>query len=152
MTFEQTIELPAAPDEVWAFVMDVPAVATCLPGADAVEPLGEDRYAVTVKVKVGPIALALKSEVAILAADVATRTASLRLDAADKRLGGAVRATMTMKLEAGGAGTIMHVTTDATVMGRIGDFGQPMIRKKADQMLIETGASMAAALQARATV
>jgi hypothetical protein len=31
-------------------------------------------------------------------------------------------------------------------MGRIGDFGQPVIRKKADQMLQEVGANMRAAL------
>lgn len=146
MTFEQTIDLPETPERVWAFVMDVPRVAKCLPGTDAVTPLGDDRFAVTVKVKVGPIGLTLQSEIAIVSADASTQTASLRMEAADKRVGGAVKATMTMRLEAAGTGTLMHVSTDATVMGRIGDFGQPMIRKKADQMLIETGEAMRAAL------
>ena len=151
MTFAQTIELPASPETVWDFVMDVPAVAACLPGAEGLSALGGDRYALTVKVRVGPIALALRSEIAIVQADAATRTAALRMDAADKRVGGAVKATMTMRLEPQGGGTLMHVTTDATVMGRIGDFGQPVIRKKADQMLVETGNAMRAALAGRAT-
>lgn len=149
MTFEQTIDLPASPETVWAFVMDVPAIAQCLPGAEGLEALGDDRYALTVKVRVGPIALALRSEVSIVSADAQTRIASLRLDAADKRVGGAVKATMTMVLAPSGTGTQMHVKTDATVMGRIGDFGQPMIRKKADQMLIDTGDAMRAALATR---
>lgn len=146
MTFEQTIRLPAEPARVWSFVTDVPAVARCIPGVEDVQPLGDDRYALTVKVKVGPIGLTLRSEIAIVARDDAARTASLRLDAADKRVGGAVKATMTMRLAAEGAETAMHVVTDAQVMGRIGDFGQPMIRKKADQMLAETGDNMRAAL------
>ena len=146
MTFEQTIELPAAPDAVWAFVMDVPSVAACMPGTQGVTPLGDDRYAATVKVKVGPIGLTLQSEIVIVSADPATRTAALRMEAADKRVGGAVKATITMQLEPADAGTRMRITTDATIMGRIGDFGQPMIRKKADQMLSETGAAMRAAL------
>ncbi len=150
MTFEQTVELPATPAEVWAFVMDVPQVAKCLPGTDAVQSLGDDKYAVNVKVKVGPIGLTLKSEIAIVTADAETRVASLRLDANDKRVGGAVKATMTMRLEEAGTGTKMHVATDATIMGRMGDFGQPMIRKKADQMLVETANAMRVALAARA--
>lgn len=149
MTFEQTIALPAPPERVWDFVMDVPAVARCLPGAESVEPLGDDRYALLVRVRVGPIALALRSEIAIVAADPAAHTAALRMDAADKRVGGAVTATMTMRLEPADGGTRMAVTTDATVMGRIGDFGQPMIRKKADQMLVETGNAMREALAVR---
>jgi carbon monoxide dehydrogenase subunit G len=53
---------------------------------------------------------------------------------------------MTMQLNPGPEGTSMEVKTDAQVMGRIGDFGQPVIRKKADQMLQEVGANMRAAL------
>jgi carbon monoxide dehydrogenase subunit G len=149
MTFEQTIAIPAPPAAVWDFVMDVPEVAKCLPGAGNVESLGDDRYAVTVKVKVGPIGLTLQSEIAIVSADPVTRTAALRLDANDKRVGGAVKATMTMRLTDANGGTEMRVATDATVMGRIGDFGQPMIRKKADQMLNETGDAIRAALAQR---
>ncbi len=151
MIFEHTIDLAAPPDTVWAFVMDVRAVAKCMPGAQTVEPLGADRYAMTVKVKVGPIGLTLRSEVAIVSVDEAARTAALQMEAADKRVGGAVKATMTMRLEPIDAGTRMNITTDATVMGRIGDFGQPVIRKKADQMLTEAGAAMQEALAQRAS-
>ena len=146
MTFEQTLLLPAPPDRVWQFVMDVPSVAKCMPGVESVEALGDDRYKATVKVRVGPIGLTMQSEIKIVQKDEATRTAALQVEGADKRVGGQIKATMTMQLQPAAEGTSMQVKTDAQVMGRIGDFGQPVIRKKADQMLQEVGANMRAAL------
>jgi carbon monoxide dehydrogenase subunit G len=146
LKFEQTVVLDAPPDKVWAFVMDVPSMAKCIPGVDSVEDLGNEKYKVVMKIRVGPIGLTLQSELSVVEKDETTRTAALRVDAADKRLGGAVKATMTMHLEPTGTGTTMNVVTDAQVMGRIGDFGQPIIRKKADQMLQEVSENLKKAL------
>jgi carbon monoxide dehydrogenase subunit G len=144
--FEQSIDLDADPQRVWDFVMDVPSVAKCIPGCDGVEAIGPDKYKAIVKVKVGPIGLSLASEISIVAKDEVAKTASLLVDSADKRIGGAVKATMSMKLTAQGTGTKLDVETDANVMGRIGDFGQPVIRKKADQTLQEVAANLRSAL------
>jgi carbon monoxide dehydrogenase subunit G len=147
MKFEQTIDLPgASPERVWGFVMDVPSMAKCIPGCDGVEDLGNNHYKAVVKIKVGPIGLALASEISIVEKDEANRTAALLVEAADKRVGGAVKATMSMKLTPEGDGTKLEVSTDANVMGRIGDFGQPIIRKKADQTLQEVAANLRKAL------
>jgi carbon monoxide dehydrogenase subunit G len=147
MKFEQTIDLPgAAPDRVWDFVMDVPSMAKCIPGCDGVEDLGNNHYKAVVKIKVGPIGLSLASDISIVEKDETNRTASLLVEAADKRVGGAVKATMSMKLTPEGDGTKLEVVTDANVMGRIGDFGQPIIRKKADQTLQEVAANLRKAL------
>jgi uncharacterized protein len=148
LKFEQTVELDAGIDKVWAFVMDVPSMAKCIPGVESVEDLGNEKYKVVMKIRVGPIGLTLNSELSVVEKNEQTRTAALRVDAADKRVGGAVKSTMTMHLEANGSGTKMKVETDAQVMGRIGDFGQPVIRKKADQMLQEVAANLRKALAA----
>jgi carbon monoxide dehydrogenase subunit G len=149
MKFEQTIDLPGvSPERVWDFVMDVPSMAKCIPGCDGVEDLGNNRYKAVVKIKVGPIGLSLASEISIVEKDEANRTAALLVEAADKRVGGAVKATMSMKLTPEGDGSKLEVTTDANVMGRIGDFGQPVIRKKADQTLQEVAANLRKALAA----
>ena len=147
MKFEQTIDLPgASPERVWGFVMDVPSMAKCIPGCDGVEDLGNNHYKAVVKIKVGPIGLALASEISIVEKDEANRTAALLVEAADKRVGGAVKATMSMKLTPEGDGTKLEVSTDANVMGRIGDFGQAVIRKKADQTLTEVAENLRKAL------
>jgi uncharacterized protein len=146
--FEQTVDLNAPIDKVWNFVMDVPSMAKCIPGVESVEDLGNEKYKVVMKIRVGPIGLTLQSELSVATKDEATHTAALRVDAADKRVGGAVKSTMTMHLEPNGSGTKMQVETDAQVMGRIGDFGQPVIRKKADQMLQEVAENLRKALAA----
>jgi carbon monoxide dehydrogenase subunit G len=51
-----------------------------------------------------------------------------------------------MKLTGDDNGSKLEVTTDANVMGRIGDFGQPIIRKKADQTLQEVAGNLRKAL------
>src|SRR5262249_36103215 len=132
------IDLPAGPDAAWALLMDVPRVATCVPGAGPVEATGPDRYAGVLNVRVGPVALALRGEVEVTGRDAAERHASMRVDAADRRIGGMVQATMDMRLSGDGAAegvTHLAIDTDARILGRLGDFGQPVIRKKADQIV-----------------
>jgi carbon monoxide dehydrogenase subunit G len=147
--FEHTVEMPAARDRVWAFVMDVPSVAKCVPGLDGLEDLGGDKYRATMKVRVGPIALSLKSDLSIVEKDEAAGRAVLAVDAADKRVGGAVKAQMEMQIaETSPSATQMKIVTDAQVLGRIGDFGQPIIRKKADQTVTEIAENMKKALSA----
>src|SRR6266550_1087114 len=135
MKFEHNATISAPIDKVWAFLMDVPSVAKCAPGVESVEPLGDDKFRGTIKVAVGPIKLALAGDVSITQKDEVARTASMRADAADKRAGGAVKAIMNMSLSETSGGTALKMETDAQVMGRIGEFGQPIIRKKADQMM-----------------
>src|SRR3954465_9724699 len=136
MKFEHKATIPAPIDNVWAFLMDLTKVATCVPGVDTVEAIGDDKYRGTIKVAVGPIRLSLAGDVSITERDDVAKKASMRADAADKRAGGAVKALLSMALsETPGTpnSTELMLETDAQVMGRIGEFGQPIIRKKAEQ-------------------
>jgi carbon monoxide dehydrogenase subunit G len=67
----------------------------------------------------------------------------MRAEAKDRRLGGGVRAHLHMDLqEAGPQQTEMQVTLEAHMLGKLGEFGQPIIRKKADAMLQEFAAQV----------
>lgn len=151
MKFEHSATIAAPIERVWEFLMDVPSVAKCAPGVESVEPLGDDRYRGTLKISVGPIRLALQGDVYIVEKDEAARKATMRADAADRRAGGAVKAVISMALaEAEGAqGTQLRLETDAQVMGRIGEFGQPIIRKKAEQMMNEFAKNLEQAIAGR---
>ena len=60
----------------------------------------------------------------------------MKADAAERRVGGGVDATVTMKLDEKGPNeTEVLITTVANFLGRVGEFGQPVIRKKADSTL-----------------
>jgi len=150
MKFEHKAIIAAPIDQVWAFLLDVPSVATCAPGVDSVEPLGDDKYRGTLKVSVGPIKLALQGDVSIVAKDEAAHTASMRADAADRRAGGAVKAVLNMSLVEVAGGTELRMETDAQIMGRIGEFGQPIIRKKAEQTMNEFSVNLQKAITQRA--
>ena len=66
----------------------------------------------------------------------------MRAEANDRRLGGGIRARMSLTLAPAEVGTRMRIDTDLAVLGRIGEFGQPVIRKKADTLLGEFAANM----------
>jgi len=150
MKFEHKATINAPMDKVWTFLMDVPKVATCAPGVESVEAVENDRYRGTLKVAVGPIKLALQGDVYITSRDDAAHKASMRADAADKRAGGAVKAILNMSLNQGSepGSTELVMETDAQVMGRIGEFGQPIIRRKAEQTMNEFAENLRKAIAA----
>jgi carbon monoxide dehydrogenase subunit G len=136
--FEHSVSVQASKAKLFELLMDVPRVAKCVPGVEGVEALGDDKFRGTLKVSVGPIKLALQGDIAITESDEDAGKAAMRADAADKRVGGAVKATMDMQVDEASADTSnLTIVTDAQVMGRIGEFGQPIIRKKADQIMQE---------------
>jgi uncharacterized protein len=135
---EQKVTIAAPTDRVWEFMMDVPAVSQCLPGVESVSRIDQDTYAGALNVRVGPIAVRLEGNVVVLEQDAATRVAKMELKASDKRVNGAVNAKMQMQLAPREDGqTDLAISTDAAVMGKLGEFGQAVIRKKADQMIAE---------------
>jgi carbon monoxide dehydrogenase subunit G len=127
----------AAPkDKVWARLMDIPAAARCVPGVASVRPNGKDRYQGTLAVQIGPVRLVLDGDFAVTARDEGAGTASIRADAKDSRVGGAIRATLDLALvQKDASETQLRIGTDLTVMGRLGEFGQASIKRKADQLI-----------------
>src|SRR5438270_13704680 len=103
MLIEQRLTVAAPLERVWAFMLDIPAVSSCVPGLEDVSSISEDEYAGALRVKVGPIQLRLAGRITLQERDDAAHAARMRLEAADKRVGGAVNASMRMQLPANGA-------------------------------------------------
>jgi len=142
---EQRVTIAAPTERVWDFMMDVPAVSQCLPGVESVSQVDQDTYAGALQVRVGPIAVRLEGRVVVAEQDAESRRARMELKAADKRVNGAVNAKMLMQLHAREDGqTDLAIHTDAVVMGKLGEFGQAVIRKKADQMVTEFARNLSA--------
>jgi uncharacterized protein len=149
---DHRITVPAPPEQVWAFMMDVPAVSQCVPGVDGVARIDDQTYVGVMRVRVGPIQVRLDGRVIVAERDEVAQQARMDLQAADKRVNGAVNAKMRLKLSAADNGrqTDVEIRTDANVMGKLGEFGQAVIRKKADQIVQEFAANLSAAVTARA--
>ena len=147
MTFTLERVIPVERERLWDFLMEVPRVALCIPGVEAIEVVDASAYRGTFKVQVGPIRLALQGTVTVEEQDRSAWRARMRAEANDRRLGGGIRARMTLTLAPGEGGTRLHVETDLAVLGKIGEFGQPVIKKKADTILEQFARNVQFALE-----
>jgi carbon monoxide dehydrogenase subunit G len=148
VTFTQECELAVECPRLWQLLMDVPRVARCVPGVESIEAVDERAYRGRFGVRIGPIRLSLDGTMAIEEQDPATWRARMRADANDRRLGGGIRARMLLALTPTEHGTRLQIDTDLAVLGKIGEFGQPVIKKKADALLEEFTRNLQAALGA----
>lgn len=150
MILDQKVVVPASPEKVWDFVMDVPAVAECVPGIESVEQITDDEFVGALKVRVGPIGVRLEGKVIVVERNAEERRAEMSVEAVDRRIKGAVNAKSTMQLAALEDGTTeLAVHTDASILGKLGEFGQAIMRRKADQIMKEFAENMSKRIQAR---
>ena len=105
---------------------------------EQVTPQDNQSYQGTMRVRVGPVSLNMAGTITVLEQDRDRWHASLRLEGADRRIGGAVRGTMDMDLmELSPEETELAITSDVSFMGKLGELGQPVIRRKADSVIQE---------------
>jgi carbon monoxide dehydrogenase subunit G len=147
---DHQVTIPAPVDRVWDFLMDVPAVSKCVPNVEAFQETSENVYDGTVGVRVGPIGMHLSGRITLVQQDRENLTSALVGEATDRRIPGNVRAEASMRLVPREDGqTDMLVHADVSILGKMGQFGQAVIRKKADQVMAEFVQNMSKALAQR---
>ena len=143
MDFQYTYRVKAQPDALWAFVTDIPVVGMCIPGASDVAANDDGSYSGTVKVRVGPVALGLAGKLSVDARDDAGMRISMTGEGADKKVPGNVRVKIEMTVEDAGEGASdLIVHSDANIMGKLGEFGQGIIKRKTDGLMQEFGRNL----------
>jgi carbon monoxide dehydrogenase subunit G len=124
MKLEQTFEVQAPIDQVWAALIDLERVAPCLPGAAITERDEDGTYHGTFTVKLGPMTAAYRGTIKIDDVDEATHTATLKARGTDKRGQGGANATIVNRLSEQDGGTRVDAETDFTITGRLAQFGR----------------------------
>jgi carbon monoxide dehydrogenase subunit G len=150
--FENTFAVKAPIDEVYTALLDLERVAPAMPGAQVLEKLGDERYKVAIKVKLGPVSMTYRGEVAVVERDPEAHTAKLDVKAKEARGQGTATATVDMALaEEGGqtAGTMkahVQLSGKAAAMGRgvIQDVSSRLVQQFADNLEGIVGAPDAA--------
>lgn len=137
MKFHHEFTVPAGRERAWAFLMDVPGLASCIPGVENLRPAGPDLWDADVTAKIGPIAARFGCRVQVVSLDEAAGTGVVAVTGRDAKLGSGVSATMTMRLAPDGPGTRISVDSDVDVMGKIGQYGHGMFARRADAMIAE---------------
>lgn len=146
MKIEHRVTVPAARDRVRAFLEDVPTAATCLPGVEDVREVEQDVYEGRVRVRIGPLGLAINSRGRL---DRSAGEDRWRLDGEgrDSRAGAGVKTTLTADLvEATAGATEVVIVADVQFSGRLAELGQPLIKRKATSMIEEFGENLRKAL------
>jgi len=125
MKIENTVEVDAPLDRVWALVNDIPRVAPCMPGAALTGVLDDKTYEGTVAVKLGPLRMSYKGKVTIDEVDEANHSARLTASGKDTKGAGTARASVETHLEpASDTHTRLRVTSDVQLTGKVASFGR----------------------------
>jgi uncharacterized protein len=125
MRIENTVEVDAPLDRVWALVNDIPRVAPCMPGAALTGVLDDKTYEGTVAVKLGPLRMSYKGKVVVEEVDEANHSARLAASGRDTKGAGTARASVTTRLEpADDTHTRLQVTSDVQLTGKVASFGR----------------------------
>ena len=145
MKLEQSFEVDAPIEQVWAALIDLEQVAPCLPGA-AITGHDDGTYRGTFQVKLGPTTASYRGTIRIESADASTHTATLAAKGSDKRGQGGASATIVNMLHESGTGTRVEAVTDFTITGRLASFGRGGMIKDISNRLLR---DFAACLQER---
>ena len=124
MKLEQSFEVAAPIDQVWAALNDLERVAPCLPGAAITDHDDDGTYHGTFQVKLGPTTASYRGTIKIESADESTHTATLKARGTDKRGQGGASATIVNTLSEHDGGTTVEAVTDFSITGRLARFGR----------------------------
>ena len=150
MKLQNSCLIPAGLNESWDFLINVADSAKCVPGVVEATPEGDGRYRGTLRAKVGPMSINLSGTVTVQEQEPGSGRARFLVEASDRRVGGGVKTEMLMQLTAMSATeTELNIETDTTFMGRLGELGQPVIRRKAQSTIEEFARNLSRELGAR---
>lgn len=143
MKFENEFTVAASEEEVWAALMDIERVTPCLPGARVVEKRSDSSYAVTIKVKLGPVTMNYAADLEVEDRDDAAHTARMKVAARETRGQGNAEADVAMSVEGGGEGTRARIVTDLSLTGRAASMGQSLITDVSAMLVDRFAANLA---------
>ena len=124
MQLENSFTVTAPPERVFAYLLDVNKVVGCVPGAELTEVVDDTTFKGKVKIKVGPITVAYSGTARITGRDDSGHSATLEAEGRETAGQGSARAKALMAVTADGDGSIVRITTDYTVAGRVAQFGR----------------------------
>jgi hypothetical protein len=123
MELVHEFSVPVPVEQAWEVLTDVQRIAPCMPGAELTEVDG-DTYHGQVKIKVGPITAQYKGTASFTEKDEAARRVVLKANGRDARGQGNAAATVTAVMTPGDQGTLVSITTDLSISGRVAQFGR----------------------------
>ena len=133
---------------VWDFFGDIPRVATCLPGAELTENLGEDKYGGRLAVRMGPVKLQFAGTAEITERDEAAKKLVVHAAGAEERGRGQASMIVSATLTPAGRGTKVAVSQDLQLSGAAAQYGRGMIADVTSVLMSDFAANLASQISA----
>lgn len=137
MEFDNSFDVPLAPERAWSVLMDIPRIAPCMPGAELTEVVDPQHFKGKISVRLGPVALAFAGRVEIDSIDEAGHSARVKAQGSDAKGRGAANATATFHIEPTAEGSRVMIHTDLMLSGAVAQYGRGvgMIQATAAQII-----------------
>jgi hypothetical protein len=149
MIVNSGFEVAQPVDKVWKFFDDIPQVASCLPGAELTEDLGNGKYKGRVAIRMGPVRLQFAGNADITSRDDAARKIVVQASGADEKGRGQAAMTVTATVSPAGTtsvkgrGTRVDVIQDLQLSGAAAQYGRGMIADFSAIMMRDFATTMA---------
>jgi carbon monoxide dehydrogenase subunit G len=124
MEFDNSFDVPLAPDQAWNVLMDIPRIARCMPGAELTEVVDAQNYRGKISVRLGPVSLAFAGRVKIDDLDEVNRSAQVKAQGNDAKGRGSANATTSFHIEPIGDGSRVMIHTDLMLSGSVAQYGR----------------------------
>ncbi|PKB65001.1 MAG: hypothetical protein BZY80_01420 [SAR202 cluster bacterium Io17-Chloro-G2] len=132
MRLENSCLIPAGRSAAWELLMDIPQAAACVPGLQEIVPDGENQYRARLESRVGPMRFSFSGTVLVVEKDESKAEARFQVEASDPKVGGTIKADMTMRLiDCAPGQSELSIVTETAFMGKLGELGQPLMHRKA---------------------
>ena len=149
---EKTFSVSAPSSDVWNFMTNVKKVSTCIPGAQYVEDLGDNKHSVLLVVKVGPIKSTYKGEVFIRSMDEEKHIIEIDGKGTDtKGKGGANMELIGSIIDKGDGTTEVVGDSTVTIQGMLAQFGSRMVEDVSNQLFLQFTKSLSSKLEGNDT-
>lgn len=151
MELKNSFTVPADIDTAWKTLLDVEAIAPCMPGA-TLESVDGDEFSGNVKVKLGPVSMTYGGQARFLSKDESIHTAVIEGTGKETRGSGTARANVTTAMVAEGANvTRVDVTTDLTITGKAAQFGRGVMQDVAGRLVGQFATNLEGVIASRTT-
>src|SRR6202142_4749879 len=127
MLIKNEFEVAEPVEKVWQFFENIPQVATCLPGAELTEDLGDEKYKGKVAIRMGPVRMQFVGTAEITERDEAARHIVVHAAGADEKGRGQAAMIVGATLSPRGRGTKVAVSQDLQLSGAAAQYGRGMI-------------------------
>ena len=137
MKLTNEFTVAADPDTVWRTLLDMEGVAGCLPGATIQATGEENTYEGSMRVKIGPMAVAYRGTATLTEVDDEARRAVISLRAREDKGQGTAMATITNAVQPADGGARVTAETDLHITGAQARFGRGVMEDVAGRVLEE---------------